>query len=131
MSLVLVVLLSVLALQIALLCHTVYAGTSQSTSAALILDWVKHIYHKETNIMAELEDLTQAISDENATIVELATDIDNALARLAVPGIAPSDVEAAAKAIQAANATLKASAKNIEDALNPPATVVTEPVTGV
>lgn len=96
---------------------------------------LKTITKKEGLIMAEIDDLKQAVADEtqaikdgNDTDARLLADIDQAVQKLGTPGINPADVKAAAQAISEATATLRANnqanadaAAKIEAALNPPA----------
>ncbi len=71
-------------------------------------------------IVAELQDLQAAVAGIATEISAGVTAIDAAVAKLAVAGVAPADVEAQAVAIQTATASLKTAVDALGVALNPP-----------
>jgi uncharacterized protein YlxW (UPF0749 family) len=80
----------------------------------------RQIAGKEEAIMAEIDDLKSAVTDEQAAITDLTTEVDAAIAKITSPGVSAADVESAAQSIATANASIRASAQKIKDALNPP-----------
>ena len=80
------------------------------------------IAEKENNIMAQIDDLNKAISDEDvelttvlASITKISADVDKLLAKI-VAGGTPADLTAQITAIQSHLASLTTGAQQLVDA---------------
>ena len=77
---------------------------------------------KETEIMAAIDDLKQAVVDVKAAVTQAATDILAAVAIIQNPNSTDADVEAAAVALEGTATDLKTSTASLEAVLpKPPA----------